>query len=85
MPMLGSYTSLPNKDHLMRTSNLLSRSLVGLLLIGLSALANASLKIGDMAPDFQLMGSDGKTYSLSQFKGKKPVVIAFFPKAFTGG
>ena len=43
------------------------------------------LKVGDMAPDFKLMGSDGETYTLSQFKGKKDVVLAFFPKAFTGG
>jgi peroxiredoxin Q/BCP len=43
------------------------------------------LKVGDMAPDFKLEGSDGKTYTLSQFKGKKHVVLAFFPKAFTGG
>ena len=43
------------------------------------------LKVGDKAPAFSLMGSDGKTYTLEQFKGKKPVVIAFFPKAFTGG
>lgn len=43
------------------------------------------LKIGDAAPDFNLQGSDGKTYTLSQFKGKKPVILAFFPKAFTGG
>lgn len=40
---------------------------------------------GDAAPDFSLVGSDGQTYTLSQFKGKKPVVIAWFPKAFTGG
>lgn len=37
------------------------------------------------APDFQLPGSDGKEYSLAQFKGKQPVVLAWFPKAFTGG
>lgn len=43
------------------------------------------LKVGDSAPDFSLEGSDGKTYTLSQFKGKKPVILAFFPKAFTGG
>ena len=43
------------------------------------------LKVGDAAPDFKLAGSDGKTYTLSQFKGKKHVVLAFFPKAFTGG
>ncbi len=43
------------------------------------------LEVGDKAPDFQLQASDGMTYSLSQFAGEKPVVIAFFPKAFTGG
>ena len=43
------------------------------------------LKVGDQAPDFSLKGSDGKTYKLSDFKGKKPVVIAWFPKAFTPG
>ena len=42
------------------------------------------LKPGDPAPAFSLVGSDGKTYSLSQLKGK-PVVIAWFPKAFTTG
>ena len=43
------------------------------------------LKKGDKAPDFELAGSDGKTYKLSDFKGKRAVVIAWFPKAFTGG
>lgn len=43
------------------------------------------IKVGDAAPDFDLVGSDGKQYTLSQFKGKKPVILAFFPKAFTGG
>ena len=43
------------------------------------------LKVGDMAPDFTLQGSDGKTYSLSQFRGKQAVVVAWFPKAFTAG
>ena len=43
------------------------------------------LKVGDKAPDFKLPGSDGKTYSLKDFAGKKAVVIAWFPKAFTGG
>lgn len=43
------------------------------------------LKAGDPAPAFSLPGSDGKTYSLDQFKGEKAVVIAWFPKAFTGG
>lgn len=47
--------------------------------------ARAQLKPGDKAPEFTLKGSDGKTYSLSQFRGKKPIVIAWYPKAFTGG
>ena len=43
------------------------------------------LKVGDVAPDFSLQASDGKTYKLSDFRGKQAVVIAWFPKAFTGG
>ncbi len=45
----------------------------------------AELKKGDPAPNFELPGSDGKTYKLSNFKDKKFVVIAWYPKAFTGG
>src|SRR3954451_822090 len=44
-----------------------------------------ALKVGDQAPDFSLPASDGKTYKLSDFKGKQAVVIAWFPKAFTQG
>jgi peroxiredoxin Q/BCP len=47
--------------------------------------ARAELKAGDAAPDFEVKGSDGKTYKLSDFKGKQALVIAWFPKAFTGG
>src|SRR6476620_3992412 len=43
------------------------------------------LKVGDQAPDFSLQASDGKTYKLSDFKGKKAVAIAWFPKAYTQG
>jgi hypothetical protein len=43
------------------------------------------LKVGDQAPAFSLLGSDGRTYSLVDFKGKSTVVLAWFPKAFTGG
>ncbi len=42
-------------------------------------------KVGDLAPSFELIGSDGKKYKLADFKGKKGVVVAWFPKAFTGG
>jgi len=44
-----------------------------------------SPKNGDKAADFKLKGTDGKEYSLAQFKGKQAVVVAWFPKAFTGG
>jgi AhpC/TSA family len=50
---------------------------------------NASMpKVGDMAPDFTLNyfdGNDLKPVSLSQYRGKKNVVVAFFIFAFTGG
>jgi hypothetical protein len=42
------------------------------------------LKAGDPAPAFALQGSDGKLHRLSDYKGKT-VVLAWFPKAFTGG
>ena len=43
------------------------------------------LKVGDQAPDFTLPGTDGKTYTLSKDLKGKWVVLAWFPKAFTGG
>ena len=46
---------------------------------------SVELKAGDPAPDFSLQGSDGKTYKLSDYKGKKAVVLAWFPKAYTSG
>lgn len=45
---------------------------------------SADLKAGDAAPEFALPGSDGKVHKLSDYKGKV-VVLAWFPKAFTGG
>jgi peroxiredoxin Q/BCP len=53
--------------------------------IALGGQIAVALEVGDKAPNFSLQASDGKTYSLSQFQGEKPIVIAFFPKAFTGG
>lgn len=49
------------------------------------AQAPAELKVGDMAPAFSAPGSDGKTHTLAESKGKQAVVLAWFPKAFTGG
>jgi peroxiredoxin Q/BCP len=43
------------------------------------------VKVGDMAPDFTLQGTDGKTHKLSDYRGKQAVVIAWFPRAFTQG
>jgi cytochrome oxidase Cu insertion factor (SCO1/SenC/PrrC family) len=44
-----------------------------------------NLKVGDPAPGFTLRATDGKTYKLSDFKGKKNVVLAIYVLAFTGG
>jgi len=55
------------------------------ILLFVGRLTAAELKPGDPAPDFELRGSDGKTYTLSQFRGKQAVVLAWFPKAFTPG
>jgi len=62
------------------------RSLLIALTLSLSQLAVAQgLSVGDAAPEFTLQGSDGKTYSLADFRGKQAVVIAWFPKAYTSG
>jgi peroxiredoxin Q/BCP len=42
------------------------------------------VKVGDQAPAFELQGSDGKVHRLADHKGQA-VVLAWFPKAFTGG
>jgi len=62
----------------------LTLGLMACLAAGVSA-QNVELKVGDQAPDFKLPGTDGKTHTLSEYKGKKNVVLAWFPKAFTGG
>jgi peroxiredoxin Q/BCP len=50
-----------------------------------SAARAGELAVGDPAPDFALMGSDGRTYHLSDFKARQAVVVAWFPMAFTSG
>jgi cytochrome oxidase Cu insertion factor (SCO1/SenC/PrrC family) len=44
-----------------------------------------TVKVGDMAPDFKLTDQNGKEVSLSEFRGKKNVALAFYVFAFTGG
>ena len=64
---------------------------LGMALVGLGLAVSplgAGTKVpdvGDTAPAFTLSGSDGKTHRLADFKGKQAVVLAWFPKAFTGG
>lgn len=45
----------------------------------------AGPKVGDVAPDFSATAHDGKTVQLADFKGKKSVVLWFYPKALTKG
>ncbi len=42
-----------------------------------------AFRVGQFAPDFALPGHDGRTIRLSDYKGKKNVVLAFFPLAWT--
>ena len=65
----------------------------GLLLVAIVAsmpapsvtLQPVQLKVGDQAPPFTLVGSDGRTYRLADYRGKQVVVLAWFAKAFTSG
>ena len=70
-----------------RSARTLAAAVVGLGLAGWAAgpAAAEELKVGDKAPAFSLKGTDGKTHTLDDFKGKQAVVLAWFPKAFTGG
>jgi len=61
---------------------MLSAALCATFALGAQA---EDLKPGDDAPTFELRGSDGKSHKLADFKGKQAVVIAWYPKAFTGG
>ncbi len=44
-----------------------------------------NVKVGEQAPDFELRDQNGKTFRLSEQRGKKQVVLAFYVLAFTGG
>ena len=49
------------------------------------AQTDMKLKAGDKAPDFTLQDAFGKSYKLSSYKGKSPVIVYFYPKAGTSG
>jgi hypothetical protein len=84
----GRLQGRPEKEVVVENSRIVL--IVGLVVAAVGALAYAQgsdgveLKPGDPAPPFSLPGSDGKTHSLADHKGKT-VVLAWFPKAFTGG
>jgi thioredoxin-dependent peroxiredoxin len=46
---------------------------------------STQLNVGDNAPAFNVRGSDGRDHTLAEHRGKRAVVLAWFPKAFTGG
>ncbi len=50
-----------------------------------SLLAGSVPVAGDTAPDFTAVDTDGKSHKLSEMVQHGPVIVAFFPKAFTGG
>ena len=56
-----------------------------LFLMANASYGESGVKVGSPAPDFELEGTDGKKHKLSSFKDKKAVVIAWYPKAKTGG
>ena len=76
---------LPSKSLSTRFAPNFVTLLLALVGFGACGRTEAQLKPGDVAPDFSLPGSDGKVYKLSDFREKQVVVLAWFPKAFTGG
>lgn len=57
-------------------------NLLGLLTM---ALLSAPPKVGDVVPDFTATDTDGKVHNLTELLKEGPVIVAFFPKAFTPG
>jgi peroxiredoxin Q/BCP len=70
---------------LLRSLLALSTLVASALFLQPSSADAKDLEVGDEAPVFELPGSDEETYKLEDFRDKQVVVIAWFPKAFTGG
>ena len=56
-----------------------------MLSLAVAVALSATPKVGDAAPDFTAKDTDGKELKLSEMVKQGPVILAFFPKAFTGG
>lgn len=61
------------------------QAVFGMAALGAGVAKAAPLSVGDMAPDVSIPSTAGGEMKLSDYHGKKNVVLAFFPKAFTGG
>ena len=60
-------------------------ALFGLAGMAAASRLSAAIAKGDKAPEIELPSTAGGTEKLSAYRGKKNVVLAFYPKAFTGG
>jgi peroxiredoxin len=69
----------------MRPLTFLTLALAAAPLFAQQPQQHTHLKVGDTAPDFTLPDTTNHPVKLSDFRGKKNVVLAFFPAAFTGG
>lgn len=63
---------------------MIKRFIVCIACLLLAGQVSAAPGVGDLAPDWELPGSDGQIHRLQDLRGKH-VVIAFFPKAYTSG
>ena len=69
----------------MRKFMMLAVGFLVLVLVAPGLVQAEALKVGDKAPEFALADQEGRIVKLSDFRGKKNVVLAFYVLAFTGG